>query len=118
MPNGTGAMSAPWAASARKRRLASRTVRHSSAGGINGLAQNRCAVVPRGNVGATLSCIFEEVRLRHHGGLLAAAVPYRKGASHDCSSTTNDGGYAATEFVASYPGILCPTGFAVRTPLR
>jgi hypothetical protein len=38
-------------------------------------ALNRCAVVPRGNVGATLSCIFEEVRLRHHGGLLAAAVP-------------------------------------------
>src|ERR1700738_2933679 len=86
---------------------------------IRNLGQNRCAVVPRGNVGATLSsCIFEEVRLRHHGGLLAAAVPYRKGASHDCSSTTNDGGYAATEFVASYPGILCPTGFAVRTPLR
>src|SRR5260221_5889464 len=86
---------------------------------ITCLGQNRCAVVPRGNVGATLSsCIFEEVRLRHHGGLLAAAVPYRKGASHDCSSTTNDGGYAATEFVASYPGILCPTGFAVRTPLR
>jgi hypothetical protein len=28
-------MSTPWAASARKRRLASRTVRHSSAGGIN-----------------------------------------------------------------------------------
>src|SRR5260221_10784244 len=83
------------------------------------VGQNRCAVVPRGNVGATLSsCIFEEVRLRHHGRLLAAAVPYRKGASHDCSSTTNDGGYAATEFVASYPGILCPTGFAVRTPLR
>src|SRR5258708_21889764 len=82
---------------------------------IRQLGQNRCAVVPRGNVGATLSsCIFEEVRLRHHGGLLAAAV----GASHDCSSTTNDGGYAATEFVASYPGILCPTGFAVRTPLR
>src|SRR5258708_31296853 len=83
------------------------------------IGQNRCAVLPPGNVAATLSsCIFSEIRLRHHGGLLAAAVPYRKGASHDCSSTTNDGGYAATEFVASYPGILCPTGFAVRTPLR
>src|ERR1700730_3867017 len=56
--------------------------------------------------------------MRHHGGLLATAVPYRKGASHDCSSTTNDGGYAGTEFVASYPGILSPTGFSVRTPLR
>src|SRR5882724_511696 len=83
------------------------------------LGQNRCAVVPRGNVGATpSSCIFEEVRLRHHGGLVAAAVPYRKGASHDCSSTTNDRGYAGTEFFASYPGILSPTGFAVRAPLR
>src|SRR6266852_2783298 len=86
---------------------------------IRQLGQNRCAVVPLGNVGATpSSCIFEEVRLRHHGGLLAAAVPYRKGASHDCSSTTNDRGYAGTEFFASYPGILSPTGFAVRAPLR
>jgi hypothetical protein len=86
---------------------------------IIGFGQNRYAVVPRGNVGATpSSCIFEEVRLRHYGGLLATAVPYRKGASHDCSSTTNDGGYAGTEFFASYPGILSPTGFAVRTPLR
>ena len=70
-------------------------------------------------VGATpSSCIFEEVRLRHHGGLLAAALPYRKGASHDCSSTTNDGGYAGSEFVASHAGIISPTGLAIRTPLR
>ena len=41
--------------------------------------QNRCAVVPRGNIGATpSSCIFEEVGLRHHGGLLAAAVHIAK----------------------------------------
>src|ERR1700730_1351983 len=70
-------------------------------------------------VGATpSSCIFEEVRLRHHGGLLAAALPYRKGASHDCSSTTNDGGYAGSESVASHAGIISPTGLAIRTPLR
>src|SRR5258708_24755853 len=63
----------------------------ASPGDTRGFGQNRCAVVPRGNVGATLSsCIFVEVRLRHHGGLLAAAVPYRKGAAHDCSSATND----------------------------
>ena len=35
MPNGTGAIAARRAAIARKRRVASRTVRHSSAGGIN-----------------------------------------------------------------------------------
>src|SRR5580658_6495955 len=56
-------------------------------------------------VGATpSSCIFEEGRLRHHGGLLAAALPYCKGASHDCSSTTNDRGYAGTEPVTSHAG--------------
>src|SRR5207237_330418 len=48
MPNGTRAMSAPRAASARKRRVASRPARHSSAGGINRLGRNRFAVVPRG----------------------------------------------------------------------
>ena len=35
MPNGTGAIAARRAAIARKRRVASRTARHSSAGGIN-----------------------------------------------------------------------------------
>src|ERR1700680_4070861 len=39
--------------------------RHNPEVGIVKIGQNRCAVVPRGNVGATLSsCIFEEVRLR------------------------------------------------------
>src|SRR5260370_29957947 len=98
--------------------LLHRFARHNPLLGIKCIGLNRFAVGARGNVGATpSSCIFEEVRLRHHGGLLAAAVPYRKGASHDCSSATNDGGYAGTEFVAPYPGILSPTGFAVRTPL-
>jgi integrase/recombinase XerD len=50
--------------------------------------------------------------------LLVVALQCRKGASHDCSSTTNDGGYAGTESVTSHAGIVSPTGFAVRTPLR
>src|SRR5258708_19776481 len=92
--------------------------RASSEANLSALGQNRCAVVQRGNVGATLSsCIFEEVRLRHHGGLLAAAVPYRKGASHDCSSATNDGGYPGTEFSAPYPATLSPPVFPFPPPL-
>src|SRR5271166_4730933 len=50
--------------------------------------------------------------------LFAEALPCRKGASHDCSSTTNDGGYAGSESVDSHAGIVSSTGFAVRTPLR
>src|SRR6202163_2941210 len=70
-------------------------------------------------VGANPSyCIFERSDCDIMEALLVAALPCRKGACHDCSSTTNDGGYAGTESVASHAGILSPTGFAVRTPLR
>ena len=41
MPNGPGAIPTRRAANARKRRVAPRTARHSSAGGINGQAQPR-----------------------------------------------------------------------------
>jgi transposase len=64
------------------------------------------------------TCLFERLRLRHHEGLLAAAFPCRKGASHDCSPTTNDRGYAGAESVASHAGVVSPTGLAIRTPLR
>jgi integrase len=48
---------------------------------------------------------------------LLAALSYRKGASHDCSSTTDDRGHAGAESVAAYASIVSPTGFAVRTLL-
>src|SRR5260370_23756541 len=48
---------------------------------------------------------------------LLAALSYRKGASHDGSSTTNDRGHAGAESVAAYTGIVSPTGIAVRTVL-
>src|ERR1700688_4757609 len=70
-------------------------------------------------VGADPSyCIVERSDCDIMEALLVAAFPCRKGASHDCSSATNDGGYAGTESVASHAGIVSPTGFAVRTPLR
>src|SRR5215469_1779183 len=49
---------------------------------------------------------------------LLAALSYRKGASYDCSSTTDDRGHAGAESVAAYAGIVSPTGIAVRTLLR
>jgi hypothetical protein len=70
-------------------------------------------------VGANPSyCIFEKSDCDIMEALLVAALPCRKGASHDCSSTTNDGGYAGTECVASHAGIVSPTGFTIRTSLR
>src|SRR6202158_3110290 len=70
-------------------------------------------------VGANPSyCIFERSDCDIMEALLVAALPCRKGACHDCSSKTNDGGYAGTESVSSHAGIVSPTGFAVRTPLR
>src|ERR1700741_71565 len=49
---------------------------------------------------------------------LFVALSYRKGASHDCSSTTDDRGHAGAESITSYAGIVPPTGIAVRTSLR
>jgi hypothetical protein len=48
---------------------------------------------------------------------LLAAPSYRKGASHDCSSTTDDRGRAGAGSVAAYPGIVSPTSFAIGTVL-
>src|SRR5215467_2176668 len=48
---------------------------------------------------------------------LLAALSYRKGASHDCSSTADDRGHAGAESVSAYASIISPTSIAVRTPL-
>src|SRR5262245_12116848 len=48
---------------------------------------------------------------------LLAALSYRKGASHDCASRTDDRGHAGAESVTAYAGVLSPAGFAVRTLL-
>jgi hypothetical protein len=56
------------------------------------LGQNRCAVLPRGNIGATpSSCILRKSDCDIMEGC-SLGRPYCKGASHDCSTTTNDGG--------------------------
>src|SRR5258707_9693249 len=48
---------------------------------------------------------------------LLAALSYRKGASHDCSSTTDDRRHAGAESIAAYAGIVSPAGLAVCTLL-
>src|SRR5215475_9195877 len=49
---------------------------------------------------------------------LLAALSYRKGASHDCSSRTDDRRHAGAESVAAYASIVSPTGIALRALLR
>src|SRR5215469_3633779 len=48
---------------------------------------------------------------------LLAALSYRKGASHDNPSTTDDRGHAGAESITAHTGIVSPTGIAVRTLL-
>lgn len=48
---------------------------------------------------------------------LFVALSYRKGASLDCSSTTDDRGHASTKSVAAYASIVSPAGIAVRSSL-
>src|SRR6516162_2051518 len=48
---------------------------------------------------------------------LFVALSHRKGASHDCSSTTDDRGHAGAESVAAYAGVVSSTGVIVRTLL-
>src|SRR5215471_8418313 len=52
------------------------------------------------------------------GKLFAAKLQERKGASHDNSSTTHDGGYATEESFSAYPRRIRATGLAVRTPFQ
>ena len=81
---------------------------------------NRFAVVTRGNLkvpSGDLPAFPMKFDCETMEALLAA-FSYRKGASHDCSSTTDDRGHAGTESVTAYTGIVSATGIAVRTSLR
>jgi hypothetical protein len=63
------------------------------------------------------NCSAFSLRRKRMGKLFAAKLRGRKGASHDNSSTSHDGGYAGEKSLTADPSHIRAAGLPVCTPL-